>query len=89
MSLNMLSTGHYRRPAGADRVLLRDGDIPEELLAAMEKVLTVVLFRIELGGAAADCAQVRVALGEREIHAAQQRHCNGNDAHDFRHRSLL
>jgi hypothetical protein len=51
------------------------------LLAPLDVVFTVVGFRIEIGGAPADRAQVGVALGQGEVHAAQQRHCEGNHGH--------
>src|SRR6202011_4936427 len=59
------------------------------LLAPLDVVFTVVGFRIEIGGAPADRAQVGIALGEGEIRAAQQRQCNCNHGHDLLHSSLL
>src|SRR3984893_789345 len=59
------------------------------LLAPLDVVFTVVGFRIEIGGAPADRAQVGIALGQGEVHAAQQRQCNCNHGHDLLHGSLL
>jgi len=44
--------------------------ILDVLVALREEVFAVVAFRLEVGGAPADSAQVGVALGERKVRAA-------------------
>src|SRR2546428_10609126 len=53
------------------------------------EIFAAMRLRGAIGFAAGGDAHAGIALGQREVRAAEQRHCNGNDAHDFLHGSLL